>query len=308
MSVGAVQYHFATKDDLLYAAYERVIDQVALRAQRDQRDRARSTTPASCCMSCCRSTSAATAELRVAMAFSARSIHSARLAALYTHGYGALIDAIAGALAQANPALDARQEATQAVALADGLAWQMQCAPDAPRRRGRRSPRWTPISPAWRLDYPAAQWQTVSPSPRSRRIRSRTRTRWGRSPLRSRASSPRAGTACCCSRPSRSPALVRESRKLIRAAREHAGRAVRSRRRRPRARRRRAAVRRAAARGSNPAPPIDIARTIEEVLMRRAAGLRARARAVGAERRQRRAAALAARSTSARSTRRPSGC
>ena len=33
VSVGAVQYHFKTKDDLLYAAYERVIDQVALRAQ-----------------------------------------------------------------------------------------------------------------------------------------------------------------------------------------------------------------------------------------------------------------------------------
>ena len=32
VSVGAVQYHFKTKDDLLYAAYERVIDQVALRA------------------------------------------------------------------------------------------------------------------------------------------------------------------------------------------------------------------------------------------------------------------------------------
>ena len=50
------------------------------------------------------------------MAFSARSIYSERLAALYTLGYGALIDAIAGALEQANPALDARREAVQAVA------------------------------------------------------------------------------------------------------------------------------------------------------------------------------------------------
>jgi hypothetical protein len=69
------------------------------------------------------------AELRVAMAFSARSIHNPRLAELYTHGYAALIDAIAGALEQANPGLDAHKEATQAVALADGLAWHLQCAP-----------------------------------------------------------------------------------------------------------------------------------------------------------------------------------
>ena len=68
------------------------------------------------------------AELRVAMAFSARSIYSERLAALYTHGYGALIDAVAGALEQADPGLDARREAVQAVAMTDGLAWQLQCA------------------------------------------------------------------------------------------------------------------------------------------------------------------------------------
>ena len=35
-----------------------------------------------------------------------------------------------GALRLANPALDARLEATRAVALADGLAWQSICAPD----------------------------------------------------------------------------------------------------------------------------------------------------------------------------------
>ena len=94
--------------------------------------------------------------------------------------------------------------------------------------------------------------------------------------------------------PSRSPSLVRESRKLIRAARERpealfdpdgdvrvlgvgellfpSGR-----------------------KGVNPAPPVDIARTIEEVARHRAAGLRARARAVGAERGQCRAAAHAVR-------------
>ena len=63
------------------------------------------------------------------MAFSASSIYSERLKALYTHGYSALTDAIAGALEQANSALDARSEAIQAVALTDGLAWHLQCAP-----------------------------------------------------------------------------------------------------------------------------------------------------------------------------------
>ena len=90
--------------------------------------------------------------------------------------------------------------------------------------------------------------------------------------------------------PSRKPALVRESRKLIRAAREQSGRAVRPRRRGARARRRRAAVRRR--------PQGDRARAADRHrahdrggAVRRAAGLRARARAVGAERGQRRPAA-----------------
>lgn len=128
VSVGAVQYHFATKDDLLIAAYSRVIDQVALRIRAISATSAldyaglllRELLPLD---------QRRDSELRVAMAFSARSIHSPRLAALYTHGYGALVDVVAGALAQANPELDARKEATQAVAMADGLAWQMQCAP-----------------------------------------------------------------------------------------------------------------------------------------------------------------------------------
>jgi AcrR family transcriptional regulator len=128
VSVGAVQYHFRTKDDLLYAAYERVIDQVALRARElvpaGPLDFVRQLLEELLPLDERRA-----AELKVAMAFSARSIYSARLADLYTLGYGALTDAIAGALTQANPRLDARHEATQAVALADGLAWHLQCAP-----------------------------------------------------------------------------------------------------------------------------------------------------------------------------------
>lgn len=128
VSVGAVQYHFKTKDDLLHAAYSRVIDQVALRAQAIA-----ATSPLDFAAQLLRELlpldARRDAELRVAMAFSARSIHSPRLAALYTLGYEALVDAVAGALAQANPALDARGEAVQAVAIADGLAWHLQCAP-----------------------------------------------------------------------------------------------------------------------------------------------------------------------------------
>ena len=59
MSVGAVQYHFKTKDDLLYAAYERVINQVALRAQAIAGHEPRWTSSASCCRNCSRWTSAA---------------------------------------------------------------------------------------------------------------------------------------------------------------------------------------------------------------------------------------------------------
>jgi AcrR family transcriptional regulator len=128
VSVGAVQYHFKTKDDLLYAAYERVIDQVALRAQAIQATSALDFV-SKLLQELLPLDDRRAAELKVAMAFSARSIYSERLAALYSTGYGALIDAIAGALEQANTALDARPEAIQAVALTDGLAWHLQCAP-----------------------------------------------------------------------------------------------------------------------------------------------------------------------------------
>ena len=91
--------------------------------------------------------------------------------------------------------------------------------------------------------------------------------------------------------PSRSPELVRESRRLIRSAREHPERLFDP----------DGGVRVLGVgellplqrRGGLPAPPVDVARTIEEVLDARAAGLRARARAVRAERVLGRAAPLA---------------
>ncbi len=129
--MGAVQYHFATKDDLLLAAYERAIDRVALRAQEIA---ATTSDPGGYVRLLLRELlpldERREAELRVALAFSARSLHSPRLAAVYAEAYSALVDAVAGALAEANPALDARREAVQAVALADGLAWHAGCAPN----------------------------------------------------------------------------------------------------------------------------------------------------------------------------------
>jgi hypothetical protein len=62
-------------------------------------------------------------------------VHSPSLGALYADGYRALVDAIALALddapatGDAAPGLDPRREAVQAVALADGLAWHLLCAP-----------------------------------------------------------------------------------------------------------------------------------------------------------------------------------
>ena len=129
VSIGAVQYHFATKDDLLLAAYERAIDRVALRAQAIA---ARASDPGEYVRLLLRELlpldDAREAELRVAVAFTARSVHSPRLTALYTEGYRALVDAVAGGLAA--PGFDSRRAAVQAVAMADGLAWHMLCAPD----------------------------------------------------------------------------------------------------------------------------------------------------------------------------------
>jgi AcrR family transcriptional regulator len=138
VSIGTVQYHFATKDDLLLAAYRHAIDQVTARARSIA---AQAPSPRAYIRSLlCQLLpldDRREAELRVAVAFTARSVHSPRLTELYTHGYDALVSAIASALQRAvergetAPDVEPRRDAVQAVALADGLAWHLLCAPSA---------------------------------------------------------------------------------------------------------------------------------------------------------------------------------
>lgn len=138
VSIGAVQYWFPSKDDLLLAAYERAIEQVTTRAR-----------VVAECATCPEEyvrlllhellplDERRAAELRVAVAFSARSVYSPRLTTLYTEAYQALIGAVeqalgeAVALGEALPGVEPRRDAIQAVALADGLAWHALCAPSA---------------------------------------------------------------------------------------------------------------------------------------------------------------------------------
>ena len=138
VSIGTVQRHFATKDDLLLAAYGRAIDQVTARARQlpERTSRPAEYIRALLC-ELLPLDGRREAELRVALAFTARSVYAPRLAELYTHAYRALVDAIAAALrdaverGQAPPDLDPQRDAIQAVALADGLAWHLLCAPHA---------------------------------------------------------------------------------------------------------------------------------------------------------------------------------
>ena len=136
VSIGTVQYHFATKDDLLLGAYERVIDNVTTRARSfPEPDKH----PAQYIRALLRQLlpldEARELEARVAIAFTARSVHSPRLTELYSLGYRALVDAIAGALGravqlgEAAPGIDPEHGAVEAVALADGLAWHALSAP-----------------------------------------------------------------------------------------------------------------------------------------------------------------------------------
>ena len=126
VSIGTVQHHFATKDDLLLAAYARAIDQVVARAATLPEE------PAAYVRALLRELlpldEQREAELRVALAFTARSVYSPRLAELYEAGYRALVDAVAGALERIGIG-DPRRAATEAVAVADGLAWHALCAP-----------------------------------------------------------------------------------------------------------------------------------------------------------------------------------
>jgi AcrR family transcriptional regulator len=137
VSAGAVQYYFPTKDALLQAAYRRVIDRVtervtALLPAASARDFVRALLLELLPLDAERE-----AELRVGLAFSARSVVSPPLAELYAEGHRALVEALEGALrlavaqGEAPPGIDARREAVTAAALADGLAWHLLCAPGA---------------------------------------------------------------------------------------------------------------------------------------------------------------------------------
>ena len=138
VSIGTVQYHFATKDDLLLAAYRRVINQVTERAlaaaagARSQAEFVRTLLLQLLPLDGVRE-----AELRVGIAFSARSVHAPPLAELYAEANGALVDALTRALRDAvtrgeTPEdEDPERAARQLAALADGLAWHLACAPGA---------------------------------------------------------------------------------------------------------------------------------------------------------------------------------
>jgi AcrR family transcriptional regulator len=137
VSAGAVQYYFPTVEALLEAAYRRVIERVTERATR--------LLPAARAKAFARALllellpldDEREAELRVGLAFSARSVVSAPLAELYGEGYRALVRALEVALrlavaqGEAAPGIDPRREAVTSAALADGLAWHLLCAPGA---------------------------------------------------------------------------------------------------------------------------------------------------------------------------------
>jgi len=136
VSPGAVQHHFASKDDLLLAAYGRAIETFAERASElpDRREH-----PLPYIRALLRELlpldDRREAELRVAIAFTARSVHNPRLAELYGEGYQALIGAVAEAISHAvesgevGARVDPGLEAARAVAVADGLAWHSLGAP-----------------------------------------------------------------------------------------------------------------------------------------------------------------------------------
>ena len=136
VSAGAVQHYFNSKDELLSAAYERVMEQVGGRARRlpDREVQPRAYVRA-LLMELLPLDREREGELRVGIAFSARSVHNPGLAALYAEGYRALVGAVAAALTnalergEARPRVEPRREAARAVALADGLAWHALCAP-----------------------------------------------------------------------------------------------------------------------------------------------------------------------------------
>ena len=137
VSIGAVQHYFATKDDLLLAAYTRAIDQVVARVA------SLPTEPHAYVRALLRELlpldAQREAELRVAL-----RVH--RALGPQPAARRALRGRLPGARRRRRRRARAAEAAIEAVAVADGLAWHALCAPDVAQPATPRRPRWMPIS------------------------------------------------------------------------------------------------------------------------------------------------------------------
>ena len=146
VSAGAVQYYFPTKDALLQAAYRRVIDRVTERATGLLPARSAKEFVRALLFELLPLDEEREAELRVGLAFTARSVVSAPLADLYTEGYRTLVEAL---------------EAALALAVAQGEA----SPGSTPGARPPPPPRWPTGSPGTSSARPERSHGTRSPAP-----------------------------------------------------------------------------------------------------------------------------------------------
>lgn len=125
VSIGAVQHHFATKDELLLAAFSQTGTDLTERAERVAR-RALTARAAirGILLELLPLDEQRTAEARIGIAFAARALASPPLAARLTSDLDALRAALAEAYAAGRVA-DPTGAASRAIALADGLATQL---------------------------------------------------------------------------------------------------------------------------------------------------------------------------------------
>lgn len=125
VSIGAVQHHFATKDELLLAAFSQTGTDLTERAERVAR-RALTARAAirGILLELLPLDEQRTAEARIGIAFAARAMASPPLAARLTSDLDALRAALAEAYAAGHVA-DPTGAASRAMALADGLTTQL---------------------------------------------------------------------------------------------------------------------------------------------------------------------------------------
>ncbi|WP_052591836.1 TetR/AcrR family transcriptional regulator [Luteipulveratus mongoliensis] len=138
MSIGAVQHHFPTKDDMLVAAFEQVIaaTEARLAAVRLGEDVRRNLTAVLRQLLPLDATREA--EVRVYLAFAARAATSNQLAQVQQDLQGRLLDGLTEALQRARsagrgpaagPPLNPRADAELLLAVADGLAFDVVSNP-----------------------------------------------------------------------------------------------------------------------------------------------------------------------------------